>query len=127
MVSFWNEQSYFFLRVSERDCKILPSSQGIPLRNIVNCRLALYSSNNDITIEITLDVDFRRYTVMYRPDRNEIVSIKDVTNNQQTATDPVRVPVASETISQIEQMFFPDKAQIAEQFKNIMNRINDLL
>ena len=63
---------------------------------------------------------------MYRPDRNEIVSIKDVTNNQQTATDPVRVPVAPETISQIEQMFFPDKAQIAEQFKNLMNRINDL-
>lgn len=126
VISFWNEQSYFFLRVSERDCEILPSSQGIPLRNIVNCRLASYSSNNDITIEVTLDIDFRRYAVMYRPDRNEIVSIKDVTNNQRTATDPVRVPVAPETISQIEQMFFPDKAQIAEQFKNIMNRINDL-
>jgi hypothetical protein len=23
-------------------------------------------------------------------------------------------------------MFFPDKAQISEQFKNIMNRMNDL-
>ena len=56
----------------------------------------------------------------WTPGKNEIVSIKDVTNNQDEA------PVAPEIISQIEQMFFPDKAQIAEQFKNIMNRMNDL-
>jgi hypothetical protein len=63
---------------------------------------------------------------MYKPSRNEILDIKDVTNTQWTATGPVEVPVTPEIISQIEQMFFPDKAQIAEQFKNIMNRMNDL-
>ena len=52
--------------------------------------------------------------------KNEIVSIKDVTNKQS------ETPVTSEIISKIEQMFFPDKAQITEQFKNIMNRMNDL-
>lgn len=56
----------------------------------------------------------------WTPGKNEIVSIKDVTNNQS------ETPVTSEIISQIEQLFFPDKAQIAEQFKNIMNRMNDL-
>ena len=126
VVPFWNEQGFFFLRVSERDCKILPSSQGIPFRNMAAYRLALHSSNTDVTIEITLDIDFRRYAVMYKPNRNEIIDIKDVTNNQWTTTGPVEVPVTPETISQIEQMFFPDKAQISEQFKNIMNRMNDL-
>lgn len=126
VVPFWNEQGYFFLRVSERECKILPSSQGIPFRNMVAYRLATNSTNNDITIEVTLDIDFRHYAVMYKPGKNEIVDIKDVTNTQWTATGPVEVPVTPETISQIEQMFFPDKAQIAEQFKNIMNRMNDL-
>ena len=52
--------------------------------------------------------------------KNEIIGVKDVTTNQDEA------PVTPEVISQIEQMFFPDKAQIAEQFKNIMNRMNDL-
>ena len=56
----------------------------------------------------------------------EIIDIKDVTNNQWTTTGPVEVPVTPETITQIEQLFFPDKAQIAEQFKNIMNRMNEL-
>lgn len=56
----------------------------------------------------------------WTPGKNEIVSIKDVTTNQDEA------PVTPEIISQIEQMFFPDKTQIAEQFKNIMNRMNDL-
>ena len=126
VVPFWNEQGYFFLRVSERECKILPSSQGIPFRNIVGYRLASHSSNTDIIIDVTLDIDFRRYAVMYRPGKNEIVDIKDVTNTQWTATGPVEVPVTPEIISQIEQIFFPDKAQIAEQFKNIMNRMNDL-
>ena len=126
VVPFWNEQGFFFLRVSESGCKILPSSQGIPFRNMAAYRLALHSSNTDVTIEVTLDIDFRRYAVMYKPSRNEIVDIKDVTNTQWTATGPVEVPVTPETISQIEQMFFPDKAQISEQFKNIMNRMNDL-
>ena len=82
VVPFWNEQGYFFLRVSERECKILPSSQGIPFRNMVAYRLATNSTNNDITIEVTLDIDFRRYAVMYKPGKNEIDDIKDVTNTQ---------------------------------------------
>lgn len=119
VVSFWNEQSYFFLRVSESECKILPSSQGIPRKNVLNCKLASHSYT-DVIVEVTIGIDIRRYAVMYNPGKNEIVSIKDVTNNQD------EIPVTSEIISKIEQMFFPDKAQIAEQFKNIMNRMNDL-
>ena len=44
---------------------------------MVAYRLALHSSNTDVTIEITLDIDFRRYAVMYKPSKNEIVDIKD--------------------------------------------------
>ena len=69
----------------------------------------------------TIGIDFKRYKTMYNPYKNEIIDIKDITNNQDGA------PVTPEIVSQIEQMFFPDKAQIAEQFKNIMNRMNDLL
>lgn len=56
----------------------------------------------------------------WTPGKNEIVSIKDAANNQD------ETPVTSEITSKIEQIFFSDKAQIAEQFKNIMNRMNDL-
>ncbi len=119
VVPFCTEQSLFFLRVSERDCRILPSSQGIPLRNILAYYLVEQSSTNVIA-EFTIGIDLRRYRILYNPYKNEIISIKDVTNNKDG------VPVTSEIISQIEQMFFPDKAQIAEQFKNIMNRMNDL-
>ena len=119
VVSFFTEQSFFFLRVSERDCRILPSSQGIPKKNVLNCYLNSHSYT-DVIAEVTIGIDFRSYRVTYNPGKNEIIGVKDVTTNQDEA------PVTPEVISQIEQMFFPDKAQIAEQFKNIMNRMNDL-
>lgn len=119
VVPFYTEQSLFFLRVSERDCRILPSSQGVPRKNVVNCYLNSHSYT-DVIAEVTIGIDLRSYRVMYNPGKNEIIDIKEVTINQDEA------PVTPEVISQIEQMFFPDKAQIAEQFKNIMNRMNDL-
>ena len=119
VVSFFTEQSIFFLRVSERDCRILPSSRGIPKKNVVNCYLNSHSYT-DVIVEVIIGIDFRSYRVTYNPGKNEIIGVKDVTTNQDEA------PVTPEVISQIEQMFFPDKAQIAEQFKNIMNRMNDL-
>ena len=119
VVSFFTEQSIFFLRVSERDCRILPSSRGIPKKNVVNCYLNSHSYT-DVIVEVIIGIDFRSYRVTYNPGKNEIIGVKDVTTNQDEA------PVTPEVISQIEQMFFPDKTQIAEQFKNIMNRMNDL-
>ena len=119
VVPFLTEQSIFFLRVSERDCRILPSSRGIPKKNVVNCYLNSHSYT-DVIVEVIIGIDFRSYRVTYNPGKNEIIGVKDVTTNQNEA------PVTPEIISQIEQMFFPDKAQIAEQFKNIMNRMNDL-
>lgn len=120
LVPFRTEQGFFFLMVNESEYKILPSSQGIPLRNILSCYLTAHSSN-EVIAEVTIGIDFKRYKTMYNPYKNEIIDIKDITNNQDGA------PVTPEIVSQIEQMFFPDKAQIAEQFKNIMNRMNDLL
>ena len=119
VVSFIAERSLFFLRVGERDCRILPSSQGVPWKNVLNCYLKSHSYT-DVIAEVTIGIDFRSYKVTYNPDKNEIIGIRDVTNNQS------ETPVTPEIISQIEQMFFPDKAQIAEQFKNIMKRMNDL-
>ena len=63
---------------------------------------------------------------MYKPNKNEIIDIKDITNTIGATTGPIEAPVTPEIITQIEQLFFPDKAQIAEQFKNIMNRMNEL-
>ena len=119
LIDFYAKQSFFFLMVNESECKILPSSQGIPMRNILVYR-SIEQSSTDAIAEFTIGIDLRRYRILYNPYKNEIISIKDVTNNRDGA------PVTPEIISQIEQMFFPDKAQIAEQFKNIMNRINDL-
>ena len=88
-------------------------------KNVVNCYLNSHSYT-DVIVEVIIGIDFRSYRVTYNPGKNEIIGVKDVTTNQDEA------PVTPEVISQIEQMFFPDKAQIAEQFKNIMNRMNDL-
>ena len=119
VVSFFTEQSIFFLMLIERYCRILPSSRSFPKKNVLNCYLNSHSYT-DVIAEVTIGIDFRSYRVTYNPGKNEIIGVKDVTTNQDEA------PVTPEVISQIEQMFFPDKAQIAEQFKNIMNRMNDL-
>lgn len=126
IVPFWEEKTFFFLKIDEKECKILPSSQGIPVMNMLGYRLATNSTTNDVIINIILDIDFRNYMVKYRPNRNEIISIEDATHEKWTTKGPVEAPVTPEVIKQIEQMFFPNKTQIAEQFKNIIDRMNNL-
>ena len=110
--------------VTENAKTILPSHQGIPSKFIVSEKV--YMTYNGIIkyIEITLNIDFRLYVVQYSPEENKILSIKDHT--QWTTKGPVEPDIDPKIISQIEQMFVPDKAQISEQFKNILNRMNDL-
>ena len=119
-----NNGKRFYSMVTEDNKTILPSQQGIPSKFIVSEKVYMTYSGMVRYIEITLDIDFRHYAVQYSPEENKILSIKDHT--QWTTKGPVEPDIDPKIISQIEQMFFPDKAQIAEQFKNIMNRINDL-
>ena len=110
--------------VTEDAKTILPSQQGIPAKFITSEKMYMTYTGGIRYIEITLGIDFRLYVVQYSPEENKILSIKDHT--QWTTKGPVEPDIDPKIISQIEQMFFPDKAQIAEQFKNIMNRMNEL-
>lgn len=121
---FMNNGKRFYSMVTEDNKTILPSQQGIPSKFIVSEKVYMTYSGMVRYIEITLGIDFRLYVVQYSPEENKILSIKDHT--QWTTKGPVEPDIDPKIISQIEQMFFPDKAQIAEQFKNIMNRMNDL-
>jgi hypothetical protein len=119
-----NNEKRFYSMVTENAKTILPSQQGIPSKFIVSEKVYMTYNGMVRYIEITLGIDFRLYVVQYSPEENKILSIKDHT--QWTTKGPVEPDIDPKIISQIEQLFFPDKAQIAEQFKNIMNRMNDL-
>lgn len=119
-----NNGKRFYSMVTEDAKTILPSQQGIPSKFIVSEKVYMTYNGMIRYIEISLQIDFRLYVVQYSPEENKILSIKDHT--QWTTKGPVEPDIDPKIISQIEQMFFPDKAQISEQFKNILNRMNDL-
>ena len=106
--------------------KIVERYMNNPITNaIVVAGLEPFDSWDDL---LDLVQTFRKYTdddiVIYTGYyKNEILSIVHQTIGSE---GPINTEINPEIISQIEQLFFPDKAQIAEQFKNIMNRMNDL-
>ena len=123
VIPFVKNDRWFYLLINEKEKRILPSTQGIPCKNILTQKISTSYNGYVNHIRITIDLDFKYYEVVYSPYKNEILSIVHQTIGSE---GPINTEINPEIISQIEQLFFPDKAQIAEQFKNIMNRMNDL-
>lgn len=123
VIPFVKNDRWFYLLINEKEKRILPSTQGIPCKNILAQKISMSYNGYVNHIRITIDLDFKYYEVVYSPYKNEILSIVHQTIGSE---GPINTEINPEIISQIEQLFFPDKAQIAEQFKNIMNRMNNL-
>jgi hypothetical protein len=124
VIPFTNNNRLFYLLFNEKEKSILPSTQGIPCNNLSTQKISM-NRNGDVNhIEITVILDSKYYEVTYSPYKNEILSIED--HHIMGPQGPINTEVSPEIISQIEQLFFPNKTQVAEQFKNIMNRMNDL-
>lgn len=125
VIPFIKNDRWFYLLVNEKEKSILPSTQGIPCSNILTRQKISMSHNGYVNhIEITIVLNSKYYEVTYSPYKNEILSIED--HHILGPKGPINTEVSPEIISQIEQLFFPNKTQVAEQFKNILNRMNDL-
>lgn len=89
---------------------------GIPLNNFLKYAI-IDSKEKWNNILVGLSIDSGRFKVKYSPFYNRIESVS-------TADDsPVTDPMA---LKEIEKLFFPEKAQIQEQFKNIIDRMDIL-
>lgn len=127
LIPFKNNGKCFFLSLEHNGRKqILPSEQGIDERYIRSLKLETLGDGSVNKMLITLDIDFRLYKVEYNTSQNKIKSIEDVTEQKYYNKTNVNTPVDPKIINKIEQIFFPNKTQISEQFKNIMNRMNNL-
>ena len=110
----------YFLHVDMYRIDILPSREGINIENIgdVYARTLRDGRIDNVMLKIKPDM-WRMFEVAYSPGSNEITSIKNLYKNGENVTD-------LNIIKEIQAIFFPNKAQISEQFKNIMKRMNDL-
>ena len=120
VIPFRKNENWFYLLINEEEKAILPSTQGIPLKNIMSQRVLKDYKGYVKHLIFVIDLDFKQYTITYSPRENKIVSIEN--RSPQNPNEPV----SNEVISQIEHLFFPEKSQISEHFNNIFNRINNL-
>lgn len=99
--------------------KIMPSKNGIPSNNVLGCAIPKdLFGKGVIIVYITLNNAY--YKVVYSLSQNKITNILRDENGTINVVDDAN------KLKEIENIFFPEKVQISENFKNIINRMNDL-
>ena len=96
--------------------RVARPSNGIPLNNFV--KYGIIDSNekwNNISVVISIQSGV--YIVNYSPFYNRLDRV--ITDSNERVTDPL-------VLKEIEKIFFPEKAQIQEQFRNIIDRMDNL-
>lgn len=114
-----NDGKVYFLRPSKNTYVLLPSTKGININNIASMAFTK-RINNLPDINFTVTTELGRYFVEYNPLSNEIISIKNGNSYDE------KTNVSSQEIKAVNNLFFPNKQEISEQFKNIFNKIIDL-
>ena len=115
-----NNKIYFMVQPNTGNF-ILPSSKGIDTGPIMNMK-TIRSAVGVPSILFSIALDYKHYDVLYNLNNNSIDRIGKYmprTIADENITDP-------QVISKIEQLFFPDKQQISETFKKIIDRMNNL-
>lgn len=90
---------------------------GLPYESFVKYSIVNNSDAKLRDIIILVSVNDKKYKVFYTPFGNKITNVLDVNNNEITDTNELK---------NIEKLFFPEKAQVSEQFKNIIDRMDRL-
>ena len=90
---------------------------GIPYESFVR-----YGINNNTNeklrdVVIIISVNGKSYKVFYTPFGSKITSILDLNNNEVTDVNELK---------NIDRLFYPEKVQVSEQFKNIIDRMDTL-
>lgn len=115
-----NDRIYFMIQPNTGNV-ILPSSKGIDKRPVVNMK-TLRGGVGIPSILFSIVLDYKYYDVVYNLRHNRIDRIgksMPISIADENITDP-------QVVSKIEQLFFPDKQQISETFKKIIDRMNNL-
>ena len=96
---------------------VVRPKNGIPVENFLKYAIKTNSREDLPDVIIGIVIGDGRYKVTYSPYYNQVNSV--VTADDVNVTD-------QNILSNIEKLFFPEKAQIAEQFKNIIDRMDIL-
>jgi hypothetical protein len=94
---------------------VLPSKHGLP-SDQVGPNIGGGNFEGDFSIGMVIKINDKRIRVIYSLSRRIISNITPLNGAELTEEDK----------QEIEKMFFPDKTMISENFKNIINRINNL-
>ena len=92
-----------------------PSKAGINLNYVTN--ISFRKTYNGIILDVSLKISDNEYKVTYDFNSRSIINILD--RNGNSVYD-------ENVIKEIENIFFPEKNQISEQFINLIRRMRDL-
>jgi hypothetical protein len=109
-----NNNSYIFLDYTN-NLSAHPSKYGISLNYVL--KLSLRKAHNGVKLEMKLKISDNEYKVIYDFNIRRIVNITDIMGNS---------VYDENVIKEIENIFFPEKNQISEQFINLIGRMGDL-
>ncbi|MBP3631378.1 MAG: hypothetical protein J6J23_07880, partial [Clostridia bacterium] len=115
-----NDRIYFMIQPNTGNV-ILPSSKGIYKIPVINMK-TIRGGVGIPSILFSIALDYKYYDVVYNLRHNRIDRIgksMPISIADENITDP-------QVVSKIEQLFFPDKQQISETFKKIIDRMNNL-
>lgn len=113
ILSFVNNNKVYFCIRGE---KIYPTN-GIPRENVIGYAILTEEDEAYQTLLIGIKINNKGYKVYYIPRANNIPNIQ--------TTDNVEVTDEVER-NNIEKLFFPEKMQISEQFRDLINRMDIL-
>jgi hypothetical protein len=113
ILAFVNNNKVYFCIRGEKICP----TNGIPRENVVGYAILTEEDEAYQTLLIGIKINNKRYKVYYIPRANNIPNIQTPDNVE--VTDEVER-------NNVEKLFFPEKIQISEQFRDLINRMDIL-
>jgi hypothetical protein len=126
LVPFADNGRLYMLHIDNEDnTNLLPTKEGIQLNRItgVHPRKTYEGSIEDVGFDIKMDDSSTIYSALYDVESNTIKRVESVQTYYKTGNKNVADPAI---LQQIEHIFFPERAQISENFRKIMDRMNNL-
>jgi hypothetical protein len=114
-----NNKTFFIYLSYNARTEILPSLDGIDSQYIAHTYISNEGNNTTLIIHLNFSA-VESYIVKYNVEFKKIINIENGTAfNREKVED-------ADTIKKIESILFPNKTKISEQFKSIIDRMNNL-
>lgn len=118
IVAFELNNKVFFGYIKRDNFLIKPTKRGINADSFVKYKIFETSGGELKDLLILVKVNGRLLTVVFSSLNNTISGVYP--------SDGKSKEISSEDLSAVEKLFFPDKVQISEDFKSIVDRMNNL-